>query len=165
MSLPAIERPPVAVELFRSSHTQTDSQPDEEAEKQGANWIKWILIAAGPMVLGLMLLVVFTRPSSQTPRREAEATSAPVQSQPETVVAPAANPSSKPIAGTRSQSRRRSDGADPGRTESAASEPVSPDAMAAQLVAPTRIAGQSRSSTADRRAASSSAGTGGDGRK
>ncbi|MGC1422779.1 MAG: TonB family protein [Terracidiphilus sp.] len=143
-SLAAIERPPVAVDLFRSSHAQTDSQPDEEAEKRGANWIKWILIAAGPVVLGLILLVVFTRPSSQTPAAtQPKQQSAPVQSQPETVVAPVANPVAKPTAGIAIAKPSPASAPIPSdETESASSEPVSPDAMAAQLVAPTRIAGQ-----------------------
>ena len=55
------------MELFRSSQVHAESEPDEAAEKQGANWVKWILIAAGPMVLALVLLVVFTRPSAPNP--------------------------------------------------------------------------------------------------
>jgi protein TonB len=148
-SAPAIERPPVAVDLFRSSYVQSASEPDEAAEKQGANWVKWILIAAGPLVLGLVLLVVFTRPSSQShaAATPVKGTSAPVQSEPEPVESPIAKTAvAKPAAGTTIANST------PGQTQTQTpvetaeyanpSRPVSPDAMAAQLVAPTRIAGQ-----------------------
>ena len=59
---PPIERPPVPVDIFRSATFQYE--PSEAAEKQGANWMKWILIGAGPVVLALVLLVVFTRSST-----------------------------------------------------------------------------------------------------
>src|SRR4051812_46100436 len=62
--MPPIERPPVAVDIFRSSMFQ--AEPSEAAEKQGANVMKWILIAAGPVVLALVLLLVFTRSSPST---------------------------------------------------------------------------------------------------
>lgn len=138
-----IERPPVSVDLFRSSSVQSKSEPDEAAEKQGANWVKWILIAAGPLVLALVLLVVFTRPSSQKPAaapvREA---SVPVQdespSQP--VVTPETKPAAKPQAGSPvAKIAAPSAIPTPVTTDPA---PVSSDDMAAQLQAPTRIAGQ-----------------------
>ena len=137
----AIERPPVAVELFRSSLLQTESEPDEAAEKQGANWVKWILIAAGPLVLALVLLVVFTRPSTPNPAANVvkEATPAPEQSEAQSIVNPTAKTVDKPVAGTTAAKPAPvpADG-----TDSAEHAPVSADAMAAQLVAPTRIAGQ-----------------------
>ncbi len=140
---PAIERPPVAVDLFRSSYVRSESEPDEAAEKQGANWVKWILIAAGPLVLALVLLVVFTRPSAPKPAAASvKGTQAPGQSQPEPIAAaaPATKPVPKPAAGTAVANAAQTS-AD--TTEySNPSQPVSPDAMAAQLVAPTRIAGQ-----------------------
>ena len=139
-----IERPPVAVDLFRSPQVQKESEPDEAAEKRGANWVKWILIAAGPLVLALVLLLVFTRPSQQhaaaPPVKE---TPAPVQSVPQPSVAPVVTTPAKPVAGTLvakvapSPSPSAADASDDPN-----SAPVSPDAMAAQLVAPTRIAGQ-----------------------
>ena len=61
MAIP-VERPPVSVDIFRSSMFQ--AEPSEAAEKQGANWMKWILIGAGPVVLALVLLIVFSRSSS-----------------------------------------------------------------------------------------------------
>ncbi len=142
---PAIERPPVAVDLFRTSQSHVASDPDEAAEKRGANWVKWILIAAGPVVLGLVLLVVFTRPSTPNPASTpVKVTPPPVAAQAESqaVVTPIANSVAKPPAGT-AVVKTTPDSATPvpaaASTESA---PVSPDAMAAQLVAPTRIAGQ-----------------------
>jgi protein TonB len=138
---PVIERPPVAVDLFRTSYVQSESEPDEAAEKRGANWIKWILIAAGPVVLALVLLVVFTRPSAShtAPPPVVKAAPPPVQSEPEQVVTPVAKTVAKPVAGTVIPKTTQA-AAD--TTAPAGSEPVSPDAMAAQLVAPTRIAGQ-----------------------
>ncbi|MGA8085963.1 MAG: energy transducer TonB [Terracidiphilus sp.] len=137
---PAIERPPVAVELFRSSQLHTESEPDEAAEKQGAKWIKWLLIAAGPMVLALVLLVVFTRPSAPNPAAKPvkEATPTPDLNQANLIVNQPVNSSAKPIAGTL-VAKPAATAAD--ATASTESAPVSPDAMAEQLVAPTRIAG------------------------
>jgi periplasmic protein TonB len=144
LSTPAVERPPVAVELFRSS-LHTDSEPSEAAEKQGTNWIRWILIAAGPMVLALVLLVVFTRPStsSQAAKPVKEVTPAPVPdlNQANLIVNQPVNPSAKPVAGVAAGKSAGSVEA-PDSTTSAPAGPVSPDAMAQQLVAPTRIAGK-----------------------
>jgi TonB family protein len=138
---PAIERPPVSVDLFRSSYVNSESGPNEAAEKQGANWVKWILIAAGPLVLALVLLVVFTRPAPQNHTASpAKVTSAPVQSQPETIESPVAKTAPKPAAGTTIANAARTP-VDTAEDTSPAPTP-SPDAMAAQLVAPTRIAGQ-----------------------
>jgi len=136
---PAIERPPVAVELFRSS-LHTESEPDEAVEKQGAKWIKWILIAAGPMVLALVLLVVFTRPSAPNPATKPakETTPAPDQNQANLIVNQPVTSSTKPVAGS---SVAKPSAAQVDTTQSTESAPVSPDAMAQQLVAPTRIAG------------------------
>ncbi len=137
---PLIERPPVAVELFRSTQLQTESEPDEVAERQGTNWIKWILIAAGPMVVALVLLVVFTRPSGQNsaakPVKQAEP--APDLNQANLIVNQPVHASPKPIAGT---AEAKPDATTGDATNSTESTPVSPDAMAQQLVAPTRIAG------------------------
>jgi periplasmic protein TonB len=145
-TVPAIERPPVAVELFRSSAIQSEAVPDEADEKQGANWVKWILIAAGPLVLALVLLVVFTRQSAPSPTANSvKATPpAPTQSAEQTVASPtAAIP--KPVAGSPlavpPASRATSDAVNAPDSQTTAA-PVSPDAMAAQLVAPTRIKGQ-----------------------
>ncbi len=147
MMTPLIDRPPVAVDLFRSSQLQTESEPDEAAEKQGANWIKWILIAAGPLVLALVLLVVFTRPSTQSPAATAAkiSTPAPEQSAPQPIADPAGKAVEKPVAGVTAAK------ATPVPANEANSEepaPVSSDAMAAQLVAPTRIAGQIKKTAA-----------------
>ena len=152
---PPIERPPVSVDIFRSAMFQ--AEPSEAAEKQGANLMKWVLIAAGPIVLALVLLVVFTRSSPTTsaaanPRREA---AAPV-STPATAKLDDPTASDRLIvnatgkAGNNSQiSNAKPGAAQPQALTSStnaevteASAPVSPDAMAAQLVAPTRIAGQ-----------------------
>ena len=142
-AVPAIERPPVAVELFRSSSVQTEAEPDEAAEKQGANWIKWILIAAGPLVLALVLLVVFTRSSAPHPAPNAvkETTApAPVQSDAQTIANSTVKPViAKPAAGT-TPVKATSDPVN--APASAAPAPVSSDAMNAQLTAPTRITGQ-----------------------
>lgn len=142
LSAPAFERPPVAVELFRSSQVHAESEPDEAAEKQGTNWIKWILIAAGPMVIALVLLVVFTRPSAPNPAAAKpvvkETQSAPDQSQANLIVNQPVNPTAKPMAGAPAD---KPAAAQAEATDSTGSAPVSPDAMAQQLVAPTRIAG------------------------
>ncbi len=137
---PAIERPPVAVELFRSSAIHRESEPDEATEKQGAKWIKWILIAAGPTVLALVLLVVFTRPSAPNPaaKQVKPVQPAPYVNQANLIVNQPVIPASKPIAGAAvvkpaAAPADATDSTDPG--------PVSPDAMAQQLVAPKRIAG------------------------
>ncbi len=139
---PSVERPPVAVDLFRSHQVQKESEPDEAAEKRGANWIKWILIAAGPLVLALVLLVVFTRPSPQHPAATpVKETPVPVESVPQPTEVPVATAPAKPVAGT--LVAKATPALSP--TENSAdpsAAPVSPDAMAAQLVAPTRIAGQ-----------------------
>jgi protein TonB len=130
------------VDLFRSHQVQKESEPDEAAEKRGANWIKWILIAAGPLVLALVLLVVFTRPSPQHPAATpVKETPAPVESVPQPTEVPVATAPAKPVAGT--LVAKATPALSP--TENSAdpsAAPVSPDAMAAQLVAPTRIAGQ-----------------------
>jgi TonB family protein len=143
---PAIERPPVAVDLFRHSQAHSEPEDDEAAEKQGAHWIKWILIAAGPVALALVLLVVFTRPTAPSPAAAppAKVASAPVQSQPELPVAatpetPVTKIVPKPSAGIPVANGTQALADTTAYTQPA---PVSPDAMAAQLVAPTRIAGQ-----------------------
>lgn len=144
---PPVDRPPVPVELFRSATFQ--SEPDEAAEKQGANWVKWILIGAGPVVLGLVLLLVFTRPSTSTANPAASATT--------TKEAPAAPAEPKPTPGSQLIVNATGKSA-PAATNTAkpspanqASEPAQPDtpqvssdAMAQQLVAPSRIAGNIR---------------------
>jgi TonB family protein len=141
LATPAIERPPVAVELFRSSQHRGESEPNEAAEKQGAKWMKWILIAAGPMVIALVLLVVFTRPSTPNPaaaKPVKETTPAPALNQANLIVNQPVNASAKPVAGTLIEKPATATGNTADSTESG---PVSPDAMAQQLVAPTRIAG------------------------
>jgi periplasmic protein TonB len=137
----SIERPPVAVELFRSS-VHTESEPDEAAEKQGANWIKWILIAAGPLVLALVLLVVFTHPSASKPVVTTpvvkETQPAPEQNQASLIANQPVNATPKPAAATALAKPAATPAEKADSTDAA---PVSPDAMAQQLVAPTRIAG------------------------
>lgn len=140
---PVIERPPIAAELFRSSQFKSESEPNEAAEKQGAKWVKWILIAAGPLVLALVLLIVFTRPSTPNPaaaRAKEAPSSTPEEkeTQPNSQLivnatgktSPATPATAKPSPAQQSAPAATAD-----------STPVSPDAMAAQLVAPTRIAG------------------------
>jgi protein TonB len=142
---PAIERPPVSVDLFRSSQSQVESEPDEAAEKQGANWIKWILIAAGPVVLALVLLVVFTRPSAPNPAAtQTKVASAPVQPETQATAEPIATTAAKPTAGA--PAAKPAPGSADTPDAPTQSVPVSSDAMAAQLVAPTRIAGQIKKS-------------------
>ena len=102
-----------------------------------------------PMVLALVLLVVFTRPSPQNPAAatRVKVASAPVQSESEPGATPVAKTAPKPVAGTESQKRSRLLRI---RLLTTNPKPVSSDAMAAQLVAPTRIAGQiKKSSPAD----------------
>lgn len=140
---PVTERPPVEVDIFRSSLTRNDAEtePDEEAERQGAKWIKWILIAAGPLVLALVLLVVFTRPSSQpnTPAAPAKQAAvpdpapAPIQGQ---LIVNATGKTSSP-----QTIAKPTPAAAPEETAAVDKPTVSPDAMAQQLVAPQRIAG------------------------
>lgn len=147
---PAIERPPIATELFRSSHFKSESEPNEAAEKQGAKWVKWILIAAGPLVLALVLLVVFTRPSAPNPaaaKAKEALSSAPEEkeSQPDSqlIVNATGKPTpAAPVAPKPSPAQQTA-------TDTEDSKPVSPDAMAAQLVAPTRIAGAIKKTAAD----------------
>ena len=147
--LPAVERPAVSTDIFRSYELR---EADEKAARQGANWIKWILIAAGPLVLALVLLIVFTRPSAQnTPAASKQTAPAPTG---ETASAPAsgqlivdatgnrttATPAAKPSPASIGQPEQTSSGA----------PQVSADAMAAQLEAPSRIAGNiKKNSSAD----------------
>jgi protein TonB len=148
-----IERPPVSPDIFRSSSFL--SEPSEAAEKQGAKWVKWILIAAGPAVLALVLLIVFMRPSGQnSSSAAAKNSSAPAAAVPSPVEAPAPDPTAnerlivnatgKPQAGVAANRTSLAQQAQPPETSTESEEPknISPDAMAAQLVAPTRIAGQ-----------------------
>jgi periplasmic protein TonB len=152
-----IERPPVATDIFRSSMFQ--SEPSEATEKQSANFMKWILIAAGPVVLALVLLVVFTR--SSTP---ATSTAKQTQQAPTPAPAPAkvddptasgrliVNATGKPGSNAPGSTPKPTAGQPQAQAPAPAQEtqapaPVSPDAMAAQLVAPTRIAGQIKRTT------------------
>ena len=149
LAAPAIERPPVSVDIFRSS--QFLAEHSEAAEKQGANWVKWILIGAGPVVLALVLLIVFTRSSSSNSgaahAKEAQpAPSEPVKETPVAtdrliVNATGKTPSTQPAISKPSPAAPQP-GSQPTATSPAEQAPVSPDAMAEQLVAPTRIAGQ-----------------------
>jgi len=149
-----IERPPVAVDIFRSSMFQ--SEPSEATEKQSANFMKWILIAAGPVVLALVLLVVFTRSSTptssastakQAPQASSTA-SEPTKADDPTasgrlIVNATGKPGSNAPGSTPKPTAGQSQAQAPAPAqETQAPAPVSPDAMAAQLVAPTRIAGQ-----------------------
>ena len=101
------------------------------------------------MVIALVLLVVFTRPSASrsvapTPVKEAP-TPAPEVNQANLIVNQPVKTSAKPIAGT-PVVKPTDTPAD--ATGSTASAPVSPDAMAQQLVAPTRIAGSIKKTAA-----------------
>jgi protein TonB len=120
---------------------------DEAVEKQGAKWIKWILIAAGPAVLALVLLIVFSRSStSSSATAEAKTPPAPAAA---TTNEPPAVPGSQLIVNATGKSTPSATSAlaksspSPQANVSAeeSSTPVSPDAMAQQLVAPSRIAG------------------------
>jgi TonB family protein len=155
---PPIERPPVSVDIFRSAMFQ--SEPNEAAEKQGANWMKWILIGAGPVVLALVLLIVFTRSSTSnaatTNAKQTQAAASAVKEEDATAAdrlivnatgktGNTAQPSSAKATPAQPQIGQQSTA-----SESQPSAPVSPDAMAAQLVAPTRIAGRiNKNVTAD----------------
>ena len=152
---PPIERPPVSTDIFRSAMFQ--AEPSEAVEKQSANYLKWILIAAGPVVLALVLLVVFTR--SSTPAGATAANTKPAASAstaaPETAKVDDAVASGRLIVNATGKAGSNTQTGTPKPTaahlaaqtdapaeEAAAPTSVSPDAMAAQLVAPTRIAGQ-----------------------
>jgi len=149
-----IERPPISADIFRST---TFSEPSEAVQKQGAKWLKWVLIGGGPVVLGLVLLIVFTRSSTQNSAvaaAKATAATAPTTTTP----APATpdptasdrlivNATGKPAAGVPVDRPNAGSAALQPQTPATGTETqeakdVSPDAMAAQLVAPTRIAGQ-----------------------
>lgn len=149
-----IERPPVSVDIFRSSMFQ--AEPSEATEKQSANFMKWILIAAGPVVLALVLLVVFTRSSapssSSSTAKQAPQASSPAP-EPTRVDDPTAsgrlivNATGKPGSNAPGSTPKPAAGQPQAQAQAPAQETespasVSPDAMAAQLVAPTRIAGQ-----------------------
>ncbi len=152
---PPIERPPVAVDIFRSATFHSENS--EAAEKQSANVMKWVLIAAGPVVLALVLLVVFSRSSSPSAAASNTKQSAAAASTPAPALAkeddPAAagrlivNATGKPGSNVQtpnlkpSASQTQAQPAAPAQDAQPAAS-VSPDAMAAQLVAPTRIAGQ-----------------------
>jgi protein TonB len=101
------------------------------------------------MVIALVLLVVFTRPSASkavaTPVKEATPAPAPEINQANLIVNQPVKTSAKPIAGT-PVVKPTDTPAD--ATGSTASAPVSPDAMAQQLVAPTRIAGSIKKTAA-----------------
>jgi TonB family protein len=115
--------------------------------------MKWILIAAGPVVLALVLLVVFTRSSTPSPaaanvkQTPAASTPAPIKDDPTASDRLIVNATGKQGANAPVSIPKPSAGQPQGQVqtnvpEEQASAPVSPDAMAAQLVAPTRIAGQ-----------------------
>ena len=150
---PPVERPPVSVELFRSATFEQDSERSEASEKQGAKLVKWILIGAGPVVLGLVLLIVFTRSSGSTP-------AAPAVSAKEVPVVPAepkVAPGSQLIVNATGKTATAVPAAAKPSPAVQANAPeeetkqtqVSPDAMAQQLVAPTRIAGAIKRSASE----------------
>jgi protein TonB len=149
---PPVERPAVTVELFRSATYEQESEPNEAAEKQGAKLIKWILIGAGPVVLGLILLLVFTR-SSSTPNPAAS--TAAVKEAPAPPAEPKVAPGSQLIVNATGKNNSAMQVAKPSpaipASSAAEQEPAqtspSPDAMAQQLVAPTRIAGTIKKAT------------------
>ena len=157
---PVIERPPVSSDIFRS--TGFHAEPSEAAEKQGAKWVKWILIAAGPAVLGLVLLIVFMRPSTQNPAAAAAKTSpaAVPAAAPASATTPDPTATDRLIVNATGKSQAGvpanratsypAEQAQPADSNTESQEPkdVSPDAMAAQLVAPTRIAGQIKTKSA-----------------
>ena len=155
---PPIERPPVSVDIFRSAMFQ--SEPSEAAEKQGANWMKWILIGAGPVVLALVLLIVFTRSSTSnaaaanTKQTQASSASAAVKEEDPTaadrLIVNATGKTGNTVPSAKPTPAQPQIGQQTTASEAQPSAPVSPDAMAAQLVAPTRIAGHiSKNVTAD----------------
>ena len=129
------------------------AEPSEVVEKQSANWLKWVLIAAGPVVLALVLLVVFTRGSSPSGATNVKQTAASVA--PSATAATEENNAKDRLivnatgknGGSAQTTAPKPTPAQPQAAQEDAqqSQPsatVSPDAMAAQLVAPTRIAGQ-----------------------
>lgn len=157
---PPIERPPVSVDIFRSATFH--SEHSEAVEKQSANVMKWVLIAAGPVVLALVLLVVFSRSSSPTSAASNTKQTAPASS---SAAAPATQPDPAATgrlivnatgkSGSNAQTPNPKPAASQPAVQTAATEQdtqapaaVSPDAMAAQLVAPTRIAGQIKKTAA-----------------
>lgn len=154
---PPVERPPVSVDIFRSA--SFNAEHSEAAEKQSANVMKWVLIAAGPVVLALVLLVVFSRSSAPgaaaASNNKQTASASTPGSAPASEAEPAAagrlivNATGKPGSNVHTPSSKPSASQPQTDTVEAAQDtqspaPVSPDAMAAQLVAPTRIAGQIR---------------------
>ena len=154
----AVERPPVA-DIFRSAQLDYYKADPDKLQKKGAGWLKWVFIAAGPLVLALVLLIVFTRPSVQNgsnnsakhpqaveqapPQPQGElivnATGKPSPATPQTAATTAATPGKTPADGTTT----------PAQGASSGPRQVSADAMAAQLVAPSRIAGNIKRSQAD----------------
>lgn len=150
---PPIERPPVSADIFRSSVFQ--GEKSEAVEKKSANAMKWILIAAGPVVLALVLLLVFTRSSSpsvsasNTKQMAAASQPAapakvddPTASDRLIVNATGKSGSNTPVASAKPSAGQPQAETSTPEQETPAPATVSPDAMAAQLVAPTRIAGQ-----------------------
>ena len=148
-----IERPPVPVDIFRSTIFRAESEPDEAAEKQGAKLVKWILIAAGPIVLGLVLLIVFTRSSASTaPASTAKASVPEAAPSPGQHVVPGSqlivDATGKSTAAQHSVAKPSPDSPESTPAPQPAAAPVSPDAMAQQLVAPSRIAGAIKKTSA-----------------
>lgn len=146
---PVAERPPVSVEIFRAS--QMNREFSEEAERQGTNWIKWILIAAGPVVLALVLLIAFTHSSTQStastsPRPAPTSDETPAPSDGQLIVDATGKPTNTPQASKPSPAQVADTTS---RPETSNPAPVAPDAMAQQLVAPERIAGNLRKTAAD----------------
>ena len=140
VTAPPIERPPVEVEIFRSSTFKAESEPDEAAEKKGANWVKWILIAAGPLVLALVLLIVFTRtstPNTAAARAKDASSSIPAENR----IVPGSELIVKATGKPTAALAAKPSSAQPTSPAAQDHAPVSPDDMAQQLVAPTVIAG------------------------
>jgi protein TonB len=147
---PPIERPPVSVDIFRSATFQYE--PSEAAEKQGAKWMKWILIGAGPVVLALVLLIVFSRSSTanttstKTKAVQTASTPAPEKDDPAAtnrlIVNATGKNGAKPTATQKPSPAQSGDQTQPTTAQEQDPVDVLPDAMAAQLVAPKRIAGQ-----------------------
>lgn len=124
--------------LFRHGHRE-DLGHDEEGENRKVNWKKWALIAAGPVVLGLVVLLIFLRPSKpDTPVVHPAETVAPVADN--TAPTPEPVPASqltKPVAKPSPLAQ-----ATVASTPAPAPEqpaPVSSDLMNAQLTAPSKI--------------------------
>jgi protein TonB len=140
-TLGGIESDADVLALFRHGHHKDIGHPDE-IEGRKVNWKKWALIAAGPVVLGLVVVLIFLRPSRPDTQVAHPAESvAPAAEESSATPAPAlASQASKPVAKpspTLPVGQANNATKPASAPEQAA--PVSSDLMNAQLTAPSKI--------------------------